>query len=159
MQVEPPPPPTKKSKLSKPAIVVIGCVLGCVLLLSVVVLLEVRNKRTHKDLLGRVKPPAIGPETTILVAAIQDFDDLWQVVVDDASERALVLLQEAAERLLRKHSGYQTPSDDELVVAAFHNPRDAAEFAIDFQRELLVLPWPRSILEMDQFKPVYFAPT
>lgn len=46
-------------------LVVLALVLSCLLVV------EVRNGRSHKDLLGRVKPPPIGPETTIMVAAIQ----------------------------------------------------------------------------------------
>lgn len=48
--------------------------------------------------------------------AVQDFDVLWQAAVDDASERALQLLHAAAQRLLSRHSGYLTPSHDELLV-------------------------------------------
>ncbi len=47
--------------------------------------------------------------------------------------------------------------EEEVVVAAFHSPRDAVEFALELQRGLLGLKWPRSVLEMEQFKPQYLA--
>lgn len=52
----------------------------------------------------------------------------------------------------------QVPSEEELVVAAFHNPRDAAEFAIELQSMLLEARWPKQVLEMQQFAPMYMAP-
>lgn len=47
--------------------------------------------------------------------------------------------------------------EEEVVVAAFHSPRDAVAFALELQRGLLGLKWPRSVLEMEQFKPQYLA--
>lgn len=57
--------------MSRQTLVVIVVVISLTLLLSAVVVLEVRNKRRHKDLLGRVKPPLGDPDTTIVVVAIK----------------------------------------------------------------------------------------
>lgn len=62
---------TRVPPVSRRAVVVIAVVLGLVVLLSGVVAWEVRNKRRHMDLLGRVKPPMGDPDTTIVVASMQ----------------------------------------------------------------------------------------
>ncbi|GFR48856.1 hypothetical protein Agub_g10810 [Astrephomene gubernaculifera] len=163
-QATPSPQPSPSSPPSGPTvsrqtIVVIAVVTGTAGLLALVVALEVRNKRQHKNLLGRVKPPQGDPDTTIVVASIQDFDELWEALISDASERALQQFGELVDGLLRRHSGYRAPSEEEDVVVAFHCPRDACEFALDLQRGLLELRWPRHVLEMEQFKPQYLAPS
>jgi hypothetical protein len=38
---------------------------------------------------------------------VQDFDEVWELLVEDASVRALALLNAIVVRLLRKRSGYQ----------------------------------------------------
>ncbi|KXZ55603.1 hypothetical protein GPECTOR_2g1153 [Gonium pectorale] len=155
----PPSPPHRAATVSRQTVVVISVVLGLAALLAAVVAMEVRNKRHHKDLLGRVKPPLGDPDTTIVVAAIQDFDELWEALISDASERALQQFGDLVDVLLRRHSGYRASSEDEEVVAAFHCPRDACEFALELQRGLLELRWPRHVLEMEQFRPQYLAQT
>eukprot|EP00198_Chlamydomonas_reinhardtii_P006624 XP_001695960.1 predicted protein [Chlamydomonas reinhardtii] len=156
--VQPPlPPNTNSTSVSKQAIVVIAVVLGLVAALTGVVALEVRNKRRHKDLLGRVKPPLGDPDTTIVVASIQDFDELWEALISDASERALQQFSDLVDDLLSRFSGYRAPSEEEDVVVAFHCPRDACEFALELQRGLLAQRWPRHVLEMEQFRPHYLA--
>ncbi|GIL79831.1 hypothetical protein Vretifemale_9103 [Volvox reticuliferus] len=147
--------------VSRQSVVVIAVVVGLVVLLGAVVVLEVRNKRRHKDLLGRVKPPLGDPDTTIVVTSIQDFDELWEVLNSDASERALQQFSDLMDSLLQRYSGYRrAPSEEEEdVVAAFHCPRDACEFALELQRRLLHLRWPKHVLEMKQFRPQYLAQT
>ncbi|GLI68041.1 hypothetical protein VaNZ11_012364 [Volvox africanus] len=160
---DPPVPPDHggTSGVSRQSVVVIAVVVGLVVLLGAVVVLEVRNKRRHKDLLGRVKPPLGDPDTTIVVTSIQDFDELWEVLNSDASERALQQFSDLMDSLLQRYSGYRrAPSEEEEdVVAAFHCPRDACEFALELQRRLLHLRWPKHVLEMKQFRPQYLAQT
>ncbi|GIL52673.1 hypothetical protein Vafri_8489 [Volvox africanus] len=160
---DPPLPPHHggASGVSRQSVVVIAVVVGLVVLLGAVVVLEVRNKRRHKDLLGRVKPPLGDPDTTIVVTSIQDFDELWEVLNSDASERALQQFSDLMDSLLQRYSGYRrAPSEEEEdVVAAFHCPRDACEFALELQRRLLHLRWPKHVLEMKQFRPQYLAQT
>jgi hypothetical protein len=44
---------------------------GALLLIAAGVVYEVRNNRKHKNLFGKVVPPGVGPDTTILVSEIQ----------------------------------------------------------------------------------------
>ncbi len=72
------------SGVSRQTVVVIAVVIGLVMLLAAVVVLEVRNKRRHKDLLGRVKAPLGDPDTTIVVASIQ----VWRLQTPPRSHGA-----------------------------------------------------------------------
>lgn len=72
VQVPAPRPDTRASSdFSVGIIAVIVVMVLLVFALMCLAALEVRNKRMHKDVFGRVIPPPIGPETTIMVAAIQ----------------------------------------------------------------------------------------
>ncbi len=44
---------------------------GALLLIAAGVVYEVRNNRKHKNLFGKVVPPGLGLDTTILVSEIQ----------------------------------------------------------------------------------------
>lgn len=44
---------------------------GALLLITAGVVYEVRNNRKHKNLFGKVLPPGLGAETSILVASVQ----------------------------------------------------------------------------------------
>lgn len=49
----------------------------------------------------------------------QDFDQLWEFAgMEKASERALVMFKREVARLLTKHSGYRSPSEEEVRARA-----------------------------------------
>lgn len=78
--------------------------------------------------------------------------------MSEASERALKQFSDLVDALLRRYSGYRAPCDEEeVMVAAFHCPRDACGFALHLQRGLMELRWPRHVLELEQFRPQYLT--
>ncbi|MEW5319035.1 MAG: hypothetical protein WDW38_010211 [Sanguina aurantia] len=133
---------------------------GVLLILAGIVFLGLRNRTLNKDVFGKVHAPDVGPDTTIVVVKIQDFDQLWEFAgMEKASERALVMFKREVARLLTKHSGYRSPSEEEVVLAAFHCPRGAAGFAMELQKDLLDLSWPAELLAHPSFTPKYYEPT
>lgn len=41
------------------------------------------------------------------IAGLQDFDELWEALISEASERALQQFSVLVDGLLRRHSGYR----------------------------------------------------
>lgn len=69
-----------------------------------------------------MEPPSITPCVCPCAGGVpskQDFDQLWEFAgMEKASERALVMFKREVARLLTKHSGYRSPSEEEVRARA-----------------------------------------
>eukprot|EP00955_Chlamydomonas_euryale_P003452 37288-Chlamydomonas_euryale.AAC.1 len=51
-------------------------------------------------------------------------------------------------RLIDAHGGYESRTEGDSFVAAFHTPHSALAFALAAQAQLLTLPWPSALLKV-----------
>ncbi|MEW5319088.1 MAG: hypothetical protein WDW38_010259 [Sanguina aurantia] len=157
----PPPAPvaaTMDGSTSTPSWLPIAIVLptvGALLLIAASVVYQIRNNRKHKNLFGKVRPPGLGPDTTILVTDIQDSTALWENLAADVMDRAIKEHHDCMRRLLLKHSGYESATEGDSFIMAFHLPKDALLFAMDGQAALLTADWPFELLQTQVCKPVW----
>ncbi|GLI68043.1 hypothetical protein VaNZ11_012366 [Volvox africanus] len=128
---------------------------GALLLIAAGVVYEVRNNRKHKNLFGKVVPPGVGPDTTILVSEIQDYERLPMALQTEVVERMLKEHNDCLRRLLLRHSGYEGSSEGDSFVLAFHSPKDALLFAMEAQAELLKVAWPEEVLALGSCASLY----
>ncbi|GFR48855.1 hypothetical protein Agub_g10809 [Astrephomene gubernaculifera] len=128
---------------------------GALLLIAAGVVYEVRNTRKHKNLFGKVVPPGVGPDTTILVSEIQDFAQLAKSLPAEVVDRLLKDHHDCLRRLLLRHSGYEGSCEADSFVLAFHSPKDALLFAMEAQAALLQVVWPADVLALPACAPLY----
>eukprot|EP00198_Chlamydomonas_reinhardtii_P006519 XP_001695855.1 predicted protein [Chlamydomonas reinhardtii] len=121
---------------------------GALLLIAAGVVYEVRNNRKHKNLFGKVVPPGVGPDTTILVTEIQDYNQIVDALSSEAVDRLLKDHNDCLRRLLLRHSGYEGSCEADSFVLAFHSPKDALLFAMEAQAALLNVSWPDELLSL-----------
>ncbi|MEW5301527.1 MAG: hypothetical protein WDW36_004384 [Sanguina aurantia] len=157
----PPPAPAAAAmdgSTSTPSWLPIAIVLptvGALLLIAASVVYQIRNNRKHKNLFGKVRPPGLGPDTTILVTDIQDSTALWESLAAEVMDRAIKEHHDCMRRLLLKHSGYESATEGDSFIMAFHLPKDALLFAMDGQVSLLTADWPFELLQTQVCKPVW----
>ncbi|KXZ55594.1 hypothetical protein GPECTOR_2g1144 [Gonium pectorale] len=128
---------------------------GALLLIAAGVVYEVRNNRKHKNLFGKVVPPGVGPDTTILVSEVQDYALLANSLPPEALDRFLKEQADCLRRLLLRHSGYEGSSEADTFVLAFHSPKDALLFAMEAQAALLTCAWPVEVVQHHSCAPLY----
>lgn len=121
---------------------------GALLLIAAGVVYEVRNTRKHKNLFGKVVPPGLGADTTILITEIQDYSSIADALPGEVLDRALKEYGDCLRRLLLRHSGYEGTFDGDSFVMAFHSPKDALLFAMEAQLALLSADWPKEVLDL-----------
>ncbi|KAG2501553.1 hypothetical protein HYH03_000060 [Edaphochlamys debaryana] len=128
---------------------------GALLLIAAGVVYEVRNNRKHKNLFGKVVPPGVGPDTTILVSEIQDYAVLAETLSAEVVDRLLKEHHDCLRRLLLRHSGYEGSCEGDSFVLAFHSPKDALLFAMETQAALLQCAWPDELLAIGSCGQLY----
>lgn len=134
----------------------LSLLIGCGLL-ALLLLFAVQRQR-HRDLFGAVVAPGPGQDTTLLVTDIQGSTQLWEMLPADVMDRALRMHQAVLRSALRRHAGYESATEGDSFVLAFHSPRSALAFALEAQTELLHLPWPRELLATPACCPQWMAP-
>jgi len=152
-----PPPDSRSGSPSWLPIAIVLPTVGALLLIAAAVVYEVRNNRKHKNLFGKVLPPGLGAETSILVASVQDLAALLGALPAPVMEAALREYGEVVRKLLLRHSGYECAMEDggATFTLAFHSPKDALLFAMEAQHMLLNAAWPAELLEARQCAPTY----
>ncbi|GFR47145.1 hypothetical protein Agub_g8835 [Astrephomene gubernaculifera] len=157
------PPPSlsssKKSALSSGAMagVIIAALVGIVLATMLAVVL-VRQRNRHRDLLGRVRAPRAGPDTTLLITDIQSSTTLWEALPVSVMDAALKLHHTTIRRMLAEYDGYETGTEGDSFIVAFADPSSAVAFAVATQEALVLLEWPQQLLTHPEAMPVLVDP-
>ncbi|GMH38948.1 hypothetical protein BSKO_06846 [Bryopsis sp. KO-2023] len=130
-------------------------VMGVVILLAILMLVAMwflymstlRKFSRHGH--GNVAAPGAGLETSLVVTDIQDSTAFWETLDADVMDRALHLHNECIRRVLRDNKGYESATEGDSFIMAFHSARDAITFCIEAQLELLKVDWPEEIIESE----------
>eukprot|EP00198_Chlamydomonas_reinhardtii_P006617 XP_001695953.1 predicted protein [Chlamydomonas reinhardtii] len=117
-----------------PAVSLAVPVASAVVVLLLSTLYEFKKHRQHRSLFGKVVAPGPFEDTTLLVTDIQ-----------------------CLRKLLLKHSGYESATEGDSFLLAFHSPEDALLFAMEAQVALLECGWPMELLDCDVCRPAYVA--
>ncbi|EFJ42204.1 hypothetical protein VOLCADRAFT_97752 [Volvox carteri f. nagariensis] len=146
-----------------------------------------RQCRRTRTLAGSVRPPGVGPQTTLLVTDImvrctrehwamydhytaaslkleggrvlwrlyhvnvgvlitQNSTVLWESIPAFSMDKAVRLHHACLRKLLRPFNGYESATEGDCFILAFHAPADAARYALAAQLELMDQPWPLEVL-------------
>ncbi|KAL6754411.1 nucleotide cyclase [Haematococcus lacustris] len=118
----------------------------------------VRRSSFAARLFGKSIAPRLGSSVTLLVTDIQDSTTLWETLSQDDMNAAVELHHSLVRKLLVQHHGYESATEGDAFILAFHTPSDALHWAQAFQQGLLHLAWPEQLLHLDAGAPVWAAP-
>ncbi|GLC40308.1 hypothetical protein PLESTM_001047100 [Pleodorina starrii] len=102
-------------------------------------LLDERRSRTRGS-------PGVGPATTLLVTDIQDSTSLWESLQAEVMDAAVKLHHRTIRELLVRHAGYESATEGDSFILAFHRPDRALAFALAAQEALLAADWSPELL-------------
>ncbi|GFH28985.1 guanylate cyclase domain-containing protein, partial [Haematococcus lacustris] len=84
---------------------------------------------------------------------------LWkETLTQDNMNAAVELHHGLVRKLLVQHNGYESATEGDAFILAFHTPSHALHWAQAFQQGLLHLAWPEQLLQLDAGAPVWAAP-
>eukprot|EP00755_Sulcionema_specki_P035327 Sspe_Gene.2444::Locus_814_Transcript_1_1_Confidence_1.000_Length_4312::g.2444::m.2444 len=96
------------------------------------------------------KPPT--GNVTMLFLDIYMGQTLWKHNTE-AMVEASHLLKQAIHSLSVQYRGYRVREEKDGCMVAFANELEGLQFALELNNQLLELPWPEQVLEMDLCKP------
>ncbi|GFR47039.1 hypothetical protein Agub_g8724 [Astrephomene gubernaculifera] len=102
--------------------------------------------------------PGVGPNTTLVVTDIQDSTTLWEALDVAVMDAALKTHHTVVRELLRAHHGYESATEGDSFILAFHTPHHAVSFCLAAQQALLEAPWPRELLDHAPLPPAAADP-
>ncbi|GFR50076.1 hypothetical protein Agub_g12220 [Astrephomene gubernaculifera] len=114
-------------------------------LLAVMCLLR-RLRRAHLRERGAQRAPGVGPSTTLLITDIANSTALWESLPEEVMDQALKLHHSCLRVLLARHDGYESATEGDSFILAFHQPAHAAKFALSAQVQLMEVKWPAEVL-------------
>ncbi|GIL49557.1 hypothetical protein Vafri_5901 [Volvox africanus] len=103
--------------------------------------------RRHRDLLGRVRAPQVGPDTTLLITDVQNSTVLWEALPVTTMDCALRAHNACIRQTLAKYDGYESATEGDSFIVAFASPASATAFAVSCQLALLEADWPQELLQ------------
>ncbi|CAH0492304.1 unnamed protein product [Peronospora farinosa] len=90
-----------------------------------------------------VEPPLVNP--VFVFTDIQQSSALWGMGNGLIMQRATEIHDNILRSLLMKYRGYEITTAGDAFQLAFHTIREAVEYCLDVQMELLVAPWPKEL--------------
>lgn len=94
-------------------------------------------------LVDSAEPPLVNP--VFVFTDIQQSSDLWGVNDGLIMQRATEIHDNILRSLLMKYRGYEITTAGDAFQLAFHTVREAIEYSLDVQTQLLVAPWPKEL--------------
>ncbi|KAG2493662.1 hypothetical protein HYH03_008176 [Edaphochlamys debaryana] len=142
------------------AAIVVPIVAAALLLLGLwgLVVAGQRRRLGLSALWGTVAPPGANPRTTLILTDIQNSTVLWETLDPGVMDRAIKCHHEVLRGLLPKHRGYESATEGDAFILAFHTAEDAAHYAVDAQVLLAEAPWPEEMLSHPDCEVVWVAP-
>ncbi|KAJ9508780.1 hypothetical protein QJQ45_028090 [Haematococcus lacustris] len=92
----------------------------------------------------------------------KDSTTLYERLPADVMDVAMRLVERLVRQLLLEYSGYESCTEGDAFVCAFHTPLGATLFCLRLQEELLALKWPVALTtcpEVPSCHPVWAAPS
>ncbi|KXZ46692.1 hypothetical protein GPECTOR_41g656 [Gonium pectorale] len=99
--------------------------------------------------------PHAGPNTTLLVTDIQDSTCLWESLHAEVMDAAVKLHHRVIRGLLVLHNGYESATEGDSFILAFHKPDRALAFALAAQDALLAAEWPSELTDSSYAATLY----
>ncbi|KXZ56440.1 hypothetical protein GPECTOR_1g394 [Gonium pectorale] len=109
--------------------------------------LLLRMRRRQRDLLGRVRAPRVGPDTSLLVSDVQNSTKLWEELSVATMDLALKIHHATIRRVMSAHDGYESATEGDSFIIAFATPAKAVAFASACQLALMDEEWPAELLQ------------
>ncbi|KAG2447205.1 hypothetical protein HYH02_007946 [Chlamydomonas schloesseri] len=134
--------------------VVVTVVLAAALAAAVVVIVRKRKAGGW----GAVAPPGAGPGTTLLLTDIQNSTVLWETLPPDVMDAAIRCHHDVLRGLLQPHGGYESATEGDAFILAFHTAEDAASYAVAAQVMLMEAAWPEAMLTHPDCEVVWVSP-
>ncbi|KAG2440501.1 hypothetical protein HYH02_010379 [Chlamydomonas schloesseri] len=125
----------------------VGLIVACMLAGLALVFVVLRMRRRNRDLLGRVRAPRPGPDTTLLISDIQSSTRLWEELSVNTMDAALKMHHAVFRKLMSAHDGYESATEGDSFIVAFPSPASALAFATACQLALLQQDWPQELLQ------------
>ncbi|GLI71278.1 hypothetical protein VaNZ11_016406 [Volvox africanus] len=136
---------------------------GIVLLaLAVVLLMWWRHAHRRNLFSGGVKAPGAGPATTLLITDIESSTALWELLPEHVMGNAIEMHHRIVRRALSQYAGYESATEGDSFICAFHTASEAVQCALHIQQELLTATWPPELLacqECGAASEVYLTPS
>jgi class 3 adenylate cyclase len=79
----------------------------------------------------------------------QGSTDLWEALSPKVMEAVLGVHHGTLQQLLEAHRGYESATEGDSFILAFHSPSDALAYAVAAQKALLEAAWPQELLDND----------
>ncbi|KAL6750967.1 hypothetical protein V8C86DRAFT_758675 [Haematococcus lacustris] len=145
------PTPASLHSLDSTTLAVMGSCLtvGLLLLLGLGLLAwqrVVRLRRNHRSALGKLLPPGAGPDTTLVLTDVQDSTTLYESLPVEVMDACMRIAERIIRDLLAAHQGYESATEGDAFLCAFHSPLDAVLFCLKLQDALLHATWPQELL-------------
>ncbi|GFR43827.1 hypothetical protein Agub_g4947, partial [Astrephomene gubernaculifera] len=106
-----------------------------------------QRRRRRREREEAPSAPQAGPETTLLVTDIQSSTSLWEQLDPEVMNRALSIHHTIMRKCIAEWRGYESATEGDSFIVAFHNPTDALMCALEAQQALLSAPWPPELLQ------------
>ncbi|GFR47100.1 hypothetical protein Agub_g8676 [Astrephomene gubernaculifera] len=107
--------------------------------------------RTHSRAMSKVLQrhrSAPGPgEVVLCVTDIQESTTLWETLPADVCQAAMQLHHHTIRAFALQYRGYESATEGDSFILAFHTAADCTRFALRTQEALLNLDWPPELLE------------
>ena len=123
---------------------IIAVVVPCTAVLAVIAAVLLYRGRRTRTVFGHVTAPTVTP--TLLVTDIQNSTVLWEDVDPAVMDTAMHVHDATMRMLLSAHGGYESATEGDSFIVAFHAPEDAVAYAVAAQEALLVADWPERLL-------------
>ncbi|KAJ9511501.1 hypothetical protein QJQ45_029838 [Haematococcus lacustris] len=130
-------------------IIAVCLVAGLLLLLGLGLLAWQRVvwlRRNHRSALGKLLPPGAGPDTTLVLTDVQDSTTLYESLPVEVMDACMRIAERIIRDLLAAHQGYESATEGDAFLCAFHSPLDAVLFCLKLQDALLHATWPQELL-------------
>ncbi|KAG2484543.1 hypothetical protein HYH03_016678 [Edaphochlamys debaryana] len=126
--------------------------------LALVYCLYRRLQRQHRREHSAQKAPGVGPLTTLLITDIANSTALWESLPEEVMDTALRLHHACIRALILRFNGYESATEGDSFILAFHHPMDAAKFALTAQIQLMDVMWPAEVLAHPDGHEVWVVP-
>eukprot|EP00798_Chlamydomonas_sp_ICE-L_P011265 gene11265-18891_t len=103
----------------------------------------------------RLTPPGVIPSTTLVITDIESSSSMWEWFPSDVMDEALVVHHRTVRNSLNSWAGYESATEGDSFILAFHTAQDAVMFSAESQEALMLAPWPQALLQHPLCAPVY----
>ncbi|KAG1702193.1 hypothetical protein DVH05_009983 [Phytophthora capsici] len=104
---------------------------------------ELLSPSDDQVLVESAEPPLVNP--VFVFTDIQQSSALWGVGDGLIMQRATEIHDNILRSLLMKYRGYEITTAGDAFQLAFHTLREAVEYCLDVQMQLLDAPWPKEL--------------